>query len=107
MDKFPQMLYRAGGSEPAHGGWFSTLIVANESELSDALANGWYETTPEAIAADQAAKQAEQTKVQTPAEPTRAELEQKASELGIKVDARWGDKRLAEAIAAKQAEPGG
>ena len=34
------------------------------------------------------------------APPTRAELEQKAAELGIKFDGRWGDKRLGEAIAA-------
>ena len=26
--------------------------------------------------------------------PTRAELEQKATELGIKIDGRWSDRRL-------------
>lgn len=34
------------------------------------------------------------------APPTRAELEEKAQELGIKVDRRWGDRRLLEAIEA-------
>lgn len=32
------------------------------------------------------------------APPTRAELEAKAAELGIKVDKRWSDKTLAERI---------
>ena len=34
------------------------------------------------------------------AAPTRAELEAKADELGIKVDKRWSDKTLGEKIAA-------
>ena len=35
------------------------------------------------------------------APPTRKELEQKATELGIKYDGRWNDKRLASVIAEK------
>lgn len=35
------------------------------------------------------------------AAPTRAELEQKAKELGIKYDGRWSDKRLASVIAER------
>ena len=31
--------------------------------------------------------------------PTRAELEEQAAKLGIKVDGRWSDKRLTQAIA--------
>lgn len=34
------------------------------------------------------------------AAPTRAELEAKAGELGVKVDKRWSDKTLGEKIAA-------
>lgn len=33
--------------------------------------------------------------------PTREELEQKATELGIKYDGRWSDKRLAAVISEK------
>lgn len=100
MDRFPQMLYRAGGSEEIHGGKFATLIVADESTLSAALADGWRETTGAALDAVQSAK------VDTPppdddAPPLRSELEQKAGELGIKFDGRTTDKRLAAAIAEK------
>ena len=35
------------------------------------------------------------------APPTRAELEQKAADLGIKYDGRWSDKRLASVIAER------
>jgi hypothetical protein len=34
----------------------------------------------------------------SPAEQERSELEQQAAELGIKIDKRWGDKRLKAAI---------
>ena len=34
------------------------------------------------------------------APPTRAELQQKADELGIKVDGRWSDRKLGDVIAA-------
>lgn len=40
------------------------------------------------------------------APPTRAELEQKATELGVKFSPQLGDAKLAERIAAKLAEPG-
>lgn len=39
--------------------------------------------------------------------PTREELEVKAAELGVKVDKRWGDKRLMqEVVKALEAEGG-
>lgn len=39
--------------------------------------------------------------------PTREELEAKAAELGVKVDKRWGDKRLMqEVVKALEAEGG-
>ena len=103
MDRFPQMLYRAGGAEQIHGGRFSTLIVNDAESLEAALAGGWHETTPAALEA--AANPPEQLKAPADdAPPTRAELEQKALELGIKLDGRWGDKRIGDEIAKKLAE---
>lgn len=124
MDKFPQMLFRAPGPEPMHGGMFATRIVADEAEMDAALADGWHESTP---AAAEAAKLAEQVQTntyadgttatgpgplpeQSPAEdnaqPTRAELEQKATELGLEFRSNISDAKLAERINAKLAEQG-
>lgn len=101
MDQFPRMLYRAGGPEALHGGYFSTLIVKDESEQDAALADGWALSTPEALEQKAAAEAPKPAESDDSAPPTRAELEQKATELGIKFDGRTGDKKLAELIAAK------
>ena len=98
MDLFPQMLFRQPGKEPMHGDFFSWCAVHDEAELASALADGWHETTTAAKEAFHAAT------IPVPPgpddhPPTRAEMEQKAKELGIKVDARWGDKRLSDEIA--------
>lgn len=109
MDMFPMMLYKAGGKESIHGGMYTTLTVQDAAELEAALADGWAETTPDAlaIAADANIKALNADLKPDPVDedtpPTRAELEQKAAELGLKIDARWGDKRLGEEIAAKLA----
>lgn len=120
------MLYKAPGPHEIHGGRFDYLIVEDD-KVEDALADGWHLTTPEAKAAHEASIKVEPVHVQpgdtvqidgvtdglgepvtfvapesveiTP--PTRDEIEQKASELGIKFDGRWGDKKLADAIVEK------
>lgn len=106
MDQFPQILYRQPGIEAVHGGMYSTKIVESHDELDAAIADGWYETTPEAKEAfDAAAKgQVSGTTSTAPSgPPSRAELEQKASELGVPFSARVSDKKLADAIAEKLA----
>lgn len=90
------MLYRCPGSHEIHGGKFDYVIV-DDDKIEDAVADGWFLTTPEAKAAHE-----ESLKTQddyTP--PTRAELEQKANELGLKFDGRTTDKKLAALIAEK------
>lgn len=111
-NEFPKMLYRAGGAEPIHGGHFSTLIVSDEAEEGAALADGWFVATDEAAEADRVAKakaleEAEaaaiasaQAVVDANAQPTRAELEQKATELGLPFDGRTSDRKLRDLIAA-------
>lgn len=102
MDQFPQMLYRAGGAEQIHGGSFATLVVDDAEQLEAALADGWAETTPQAL--ELAAKAAAPTPAEPvpddASEPTRAEIEQKATELGIKFDGRTSDKKLLALIEA-------
>lgn len=97
MDQFPQMLYRAGGKEAMHGGYFATRIVSDQAGLDEAIADGWAVGTAEALALK---AEADKPKAEA-AEPTRAELEQKAAELGLKFDGRTGDKKLAEMILDK------
>lgn len=98
MDRFPQMLYRAGREVATDSGPMDVLIVADADALAAALADGWHESSPAAAAALLAPVVSDVPADDAP--PTRAELEQKAAELGIKFDGRWGDKRLGEAIAA-------
>jgi hypothetical protein len=112
MDRFPQMLYcfPAAGPDIAalQDGAYGTRIVADEAEFDAALAECWCETSPAARAAHEqrqaaaaleaaaaSAKPADET---TP--PTRAELEAKATELGIKFDGRSSNKKLGDQIAA-------
>lgn len=109
MNSFPQMLMRMPGSEPMHGlGSFASMIVHDEATRDAALADGWHETTTEAKAAYLAEQEAAklgsaQATDDASKPPTRAELEQKAAELGVEFDGRIGDKKLAERIAAKLA----
>lgn len=91
MNQFPQALYRAGGAEKLDAGMFTTVLVLDAEQQAARLADGWHETQEAALAA----KQADEDK------PTRAELEQKASELKLKFDGRTTDKKLGDLIAAK------
>ena len=93
MDEFPKMLYRSPGSLALAGGTFSTLIVQGQDEQDDAVAEGWHVSSPKAKAAFDAPPSDAET-----APPTRAELEQKAAELGLKFDGRTGDKKLAAMV---------
>jgi hypothetical protein len=97
MNDFPRMIYKTGGPEEIHGGRFHTLIVHGADELDAALAAGWFLSTPEA--AEAAAPKAT-TMPDDNAPASRAELEQKATELGIEFSPRIGDVKLAERIEA-------
>lgn len=111
----PRLLYRVGGTWALEAGNFSLLEVPTPEALEAALAEGWHLDQYAAKEAHEAAQAQPVAPVEPaaaidaaqPAEPvddtsapTRAELEQKATELGIKFDARWGDKKLAAAIDA-------
>lgn len=89
------MVYKHPGAHKVDGVSFDYLIVTDD-KLDEALAAGWALSAPKAKEAFDAAQAA-------PAEtaPTRAELEQKATELGIKFDGRTTDKKLSAAIADK------
>ncbi len=107
MQRFPQGLFKPGDL-PLAGLKLACLEVRNEEELAAALADGWFEDPTEADAARPPEPAAETVEAnageQSNKPPTRAELEQKATELGIPFKPQTSDKKLAEAIAAKLAE---
>lgn len=84
------MLYRAGGAHEIHGGRFDYAIVQSAEEEARHLAAGWATSTAAALAEPES----------DDAAPTRAEMLQKATSLGIKVDGRWSDAKLLAAIDA-------
>lgn len=75
-------------------------FLYDQREMADvekAKAEGWFDTLDEAAGLSAPVV----VEIDDDAPPTRDELEQKADELGIKVDGRWSDKRVSDAIAAK------
>ena len=93
MREFPKALYRHGTGTLVDGVECSMRIVKDADEQAEALADCWVFTLAgpaEPVDGEPA----------DDAPPTRAELEAKATELGLKWDGRWGDKRLSDAIAA-------
>lgn len=109
MNRFPQALFRAGGAEVIEGKPFTSKMVQDEEQLEAARAEGFRDTTDEALS-DADAKLAE-AKKDSDADgsddnrpPSRAELEVKAKELGIEFKAQTSNKKLAELVDAKLAE---
>lgn len=99
--EFPRLVYKDGGPHQRKGGTYDYRPVHNESEFDAALSQGWHESVTDALAP----KPAEPIKPPPVSDdtrpPTREELMQKATELGIQFDGRTGDKKLAALIAEK------
>jgi len=102
--QFPRLVYRTPGPHigpPGHT--FASMGVKDADALKAALAAGWHETLPEACAPKLApvpvAPAAPAVIPSDDAPPTRAELEAKADELGVKFDGRTPDATLARKIA--------
>lgn len=120
--EFPTFFYRCPGP---HWGprWttYDTRDVLNEEDMVAALAEGWCENlrqaaeryiaardeaaaasaakTMAALAKPEPAVEAVEVVDDTP--PTRAEMLEQAERIGLKVDGRWSDARLLDAIVAK------
>jgi hypothetical protein len=95
--EFPALVYRCPGTNQRPGGTYSYRQIADDDELTAALADGWFSTLPEAVIGVSAVTAQE---VSDDAPPTREELEAKATELQIKFDGRTSDKALRDRIAA-------
>jgi hypothetical protein len=99
--QFPTLVYRCPGAHQRTGGTYAYKGVTDKDQHAAALADGWFDTLPEAIEGNAPAAPAQINPAPGAEFPTRAELEQKALELNLKFDGRWGDKKLSDAIAAK------
>ena len=86
--EFPRLVYK---SESAHE------LARTADEFDRLIAAGWYATVPEALAGRH-----EQPIDDSP--PTRAELEAKALELGLKFDGRNSDSGLSRMLTAALAQ---
>lgn len=113
--KNPTMVYRSPATKPhttivdrKSGKTYEHKVVDNvpeeeggTSELDAALADGWYGSPKEAIAAAGESIPTltpEAPPVDDNSPPTRAEMEQKAFELGVVFDSNMKDKTLKKKI---------
>jgi hypothetical protein len=96
--EFPSMVYRVPGKHVRPYGTYDFAGVKNAEELQAKLKDGWFCSLPEAIDSKQTAPVVEAVKADDIAPPTRQELEEKATELGIKFDGRFSDKKIAQLI---------
>lgn len=95
MDFEPTIVYKASGPHQRLGGTFDYKGVSTQEEFDAAIEAGWHADYAEMLNP----KPKEPTDPVNDGVPTRAELEQKATELGLKFDGRTGDKKLGEMIA--------
>jgi hypothetical protein len=106
MTEFPALVYKDGGRYQRPHGTYDFTGVNNAEELAQKLSEGWYSSLDEAISPAKPVEKSSpepQKPVSEPvlddnAPPTRQELEAKATELGIKFDGRYSDKRIAQLI---------
>lgn len=94
---YPRLVFRCPGPVQRPGGSYAHLAVQSDDDLAKRLAEGWFETLPAAI---DGVKPTVLMAVVPPddAAPTRAELEAKGTELGLKFDGRTTDAKLGRMI---------
>lgn len=101
---FPNLVYKAAGPYARPGGTYAYKPVANDEELSAAMADGWFCSLAEAVAYKDlptySVAKVDEVIPAIDAPPTRQEMEAKAKELGIKFDGRTTDKVLLSKIEA-------
>jgi hypothetical protein len=103
---FPGFVYKSPGRMgKVRKKTYDWCAVQDEQELAQKLSEGWYATRDEAFnprtvnpKIESVTIVAEPVEVEENAPPTRAELEQKARELGLKFDGRTSDRKLLKMI---------
>lgn len=93
MTEFSTIVYKDVGPYQRRGGTYSTVTINDQADLDAALAAGCV-THPDLIEQAPAADKAGKPATDDNAPPTRAEMEAKATELGIEFTGRTSDKKL-------------
>ncbi len=93
--EFPRSLFKSPGDQWVGGGSFAIEHVEDLAQYHAAKKAGWFDSVGEALEAWKSGKVAEP---EDNAPPTRAEMEQRAKELGIKFDGRTTDAALLRKI---------
>lgn len=111
---YPSLVYISPGDHQCPGGTFSYRSVLSESDVEAAAKAGYYPTIDLALSKPVDFDWGEylgygkapelKEEHQDEQEPTRAELEQRAEELGIGFNARTKDATLIERIKAAEAD---
>lgn len=86
--QFPRLVYKSASDHQ---------LVDSVAEFDIAIAGGFFATVPEALAGKAVEKPVEVEKADE-SEPTRDEMEAKATELGLKFDGRTSDAKLLKLI---------
>jgi hypothetical protein len=101
MIQFPTIVYKSPGSRRNAHGTYDYVGVKTQEEFDRRIADGWHPSQAASFASLKQPHHPEVTSSPAPildAQPTRAELEQKAVALGLKFDGRTTDKKLFERI---------
>lgn len=95
---YPTHFFKTPGPHRRQGHTFAYIHVPDAGAAKERLAEGWFRTFNEAagIGTEGAAAAADATKP-----PTRAEIEAKARELGIRFFPGWKDETILKKIAEK------
>ena len=107
---FPAFVYRCPGPYAGPlGTTYELQRVDSQEALQAARLDGWSESLEDAAEArlgDSGKAEESQPSAEAPedAPPTRAEMLEQAERIGLKVDGRWSDARLLDAIVAKMKE---
>jgi hypothetical protein len=98
MTEFPAMVYKVPGKHVRPHGTYDFAGVNNAEELAPKLKEGWFSSLSEAFDTKKVETVVKAVKTDDVAPPTRQELEEKATELGIKFDGRFSDKKIEQLI---------
>ncbi len=92
------MVYKVPGKHVRPHGTYDFAGVNNAEELQAKLKEGWFSSLSEAIESKKVEPVVKESKTDDIAPPSRQELEEKATELGIKFDGRFSDKKISQLI---------
>jgi len=99
--EFPTIFYRSPGSNQGNGHTWDSIGVPDAAAAADLLAQGWVSTYADLVEPKLEAKATElETVTSDNAPPTRAEIEAKATDLGIKFKPTTTDRDILAKITA-------